>query len=293
MLLESVPKIPSNFGEKENLIETGISLALKLRRQEKLENLCLELFSLRTNPVNYLKLRYYSDDYHKYDVKIQDIYETAYVNSGKAVSDSGYYRESLSSYYIGKFSLHGYHLMRLLDGRAYEFFYCVKCDINCQNFKGTLPYTGLLLGYLLLAKKYCSKRAFDYILTALSELFSMTRDYGAMFSFKNRQSADKLPSSEDLLKQWLEHTYIKNNFEENLLSIIDVNLMDLIKQVLNSKRTSLYGDVVTWVVMIFDLCKIYKQDSKKAKLIDYIVTNHSGKKAFLRRLEEAGVALIK
>lgn len=182
---------------------------------------------------------------------------------------------------------------RLLDGRAYEFFYCAKCDISCQNFKDTLPYTGLLLSYLLLAKKDCSKRAFDYIHTVLADLFIMTKNYGSMFSFKNGQSVDKLPSSEDLLKQWLEQTYIKNNFEEKLLSILDVNLMDLIKQVLNSKRTSLYGDVVAWVVMLFDLYRSYKQDSKRVKLIDYIITNHSGKKAFLRRLEEAGVALIK
>ncbi len=292
LLLESIPKIPSNFGEKENLIETGIFLALKLRKQEKLESLCLELFSLRTDPVNYLKLRYYSDDYHKYDAKIQNIYETAYVNSGKAVSDSGYLRGHLSSDLTGKFSLNGYHLMRLLDGRAYEFFYCVKCDIDCQSFKDTLPYTGLLLSYLLLAKKDCSKRAFDYIITALTDLFSMTKNYGAMFSFKNRQSVDKKPSSEELLKHWLEHTSIKNNFDDNLLSIIDVNLKDLIKQVLNSKRTSLYGDVVIWVVMLFDLYKIYKQDGKKAKLIDYIITNHSGKKVFLKQLSAAGMHLI-
>lgn len=69
--------------------------------------------------------------------------------------------------------------------------------------------------------------------------------------------------------------------------------MTLIKQVLTSKRTSLYSDVICWVVMLFDLYKIYKLDNKRAKLIDYIITNHSGKKAFLKRLEEAGIALIK
>lgn len=293
LLLESITKIPSNFGEKEYLIEIGIFIARKLRRQENLENLCLELFSLRTNPVNYLKLRYYSDDYHKYDAKIQNIYETAYVNSGKDVSGNGYLRDNLRPYYASQFSLHGYHLMRMLDGRAYEFFYCVKCDIDCQNFKDTLPYTGLLLSYLLLAKKGYSKRAYGYILVALTDLFINIPNYESRLSFKYKQAVGNLPSSEDLLKLWLEQTSIKNNFDEELLSIVDVNLMTLIKQVLTSKRTSLYSDVICWVVMLFDLYKIYKLDNKRAKLIDYIITNHSGKKAFLKRLEEAGIALIK
>lgn len=61
LIIESLPKIQSKFGEKEDLIEQGILFAKKLKRQKDLENLCLELFSLKINPVNYLKLHYYSD----------------------------------------------------------------------------------------------------------------------------------------------------------------------------------------------------------------------------------------
>ena len=59
LIIESLPKIQSKFGEKEDLIEQGILFAKKLKRQKDLENLCLELFSLKINPVNYLKLHYY------------------------------------------------------------------------------------------------------------------------------------------------------------------------------------------------------------------------------------------
>lgn len=151
LIIKSLPKIQSKFGEKEDLIEQGILFAKKLKRQKDLENLCLELFSLRTNPVNYLKLRYYSDDYHKYHVKIQDIYETYYgdVNSIEGSNICGLFYSGFND----DVSENGYRLMRILDGRVIDLCCSVKRLLNDQSYKDSLFYKGLLLGYILLSKK--------------------------------------------------------------------------------------------------------------------------------------------
>ena len=112
------------------------------------------------------------------------------------------------------------------------------------------------------------------------------------FSLNKAKLLEDVPSSKELMKLWLENTSIQNNYEDKLFSAIDVNFNNLIESALTSKRSNLYADVACWIVMLFDLYKIYQQDSKKAKLIDYIVTNHSGKKAFLRQLSAAGINLI-
>lgn len=293
LIIKSLPKIQSKFGEKEDLIEQGILFAKKLKRQKDLENLCLELFSLRTNPVNYLKLRYYSDDYHKYHVKIQDIYETYYgdVNSIEGSNICGLFYSGFND----DVSENGYRLMRILDGRVIDLCCSVKRLLNDQSYKDSLFYKGLLLGYILLSKKESPKQAYDFVQSELSELFTMYShlDFGmSRFSLNKAKLLADVPSSKELMKLWLENTSIQNNYEDKLFSAIDVNFNNLIESALTSKRSSLYADVACWIVMLFDLYKIYQQDSKKAKLIDYIVTNHSGKKVFLRQLSAAGINLI-
>lgn len=294
LIIKSIPKIPSDFGEKEDLIEQGILFSKKLKRQKDLENLCLELFSLKTNPVNYLKLRYYSDDYHKYDVKIQDIYE-AYYGDNKSIEVSNICGLVYSGF-NDDISENGYRLMRILDGRVIDLCGCDKRLLNDQSYKDSLFYHGLLLVYLLLSKKDCKKRAYEFVHSESSTLFTLySSTFGelSMFSLNKAKLLDAVPSSKELMKLWLENTSVQNNYEDKLFSVIDMNFNNLIESALISKRSSLYDDIACWIVMLFDLYKIYKQDSKKAKLINYIVTKHSGKKALLRRLEEAGVALIK
>lgn len=294
LIIKSIPKIPSDFGEKKELIEQGILFSKKLKRQKDLENLCLELFSLKTNPVNYLKLRYYSDDYHKYDVKIQDIYE-AYYGDIKSIKGSNIYGLVYSGF-NDDLSENGYRLMRILDGRVIDLCGCDKRLLDDQSYKDSLFYQGLLLGYLLLSKKDCPKRAYEFVHSESSTLFTL---YSSTFfglsriSINKAKLLDEVPSSKELMKLWLENTSIQNNYEDKLFSVIDMNFNNLIESALISKRSSLYDDIACWIEMLFDLYKIYKLDSKRAKLIDYIITNHSGKKAFLKRLEDAGIALIK
>lgn len=293
LIIESLPKIQSKFGEKEDLIEQGILFAKKLKRQKDLENLCLELFSLKINPVNYLKLHYYSDDYHKYDVKIQDIYE-AYFCDNNSIEGSNICG-LLYSGFNDDVSENGYRLMRILDGRVIDLCCSVKRLLNDHSYKDSLFYKGLLLGYILLSKKESPKQAYEFVQSELSELFTMYSHLVlgmSRFSLNKAKLLEDVPSSKEMMKLWLENTSIQNNYEDKLFSAIDVNFNNLIESALISKRSSLYGDVACWIVMLFDLYKIYKQDSKKAKLIDYIVTNHSGKKAFLRQLSAAGINLI-
>ncbi len=184
--------------------------------------------------------------------------------------------------------------MRILDGRVIDLC-SVKRLLNDQSYKDSLFYKGLLLGYILLSKKESPKQAYDFVQSELSDLFTMYShlDFGmSLFSLNKAKLLEDVPSSKELMKLWLENTSIQNNYEDKLFSAIDVNFNNLIESALTSKRSSLYADVACWIVMLFDLYKIYQQDNKKAKLIDYIVTNHSGKKVFLRQLSAAGINLI-
>lgn len=288
-IISSAQEIPAEYEEKGELLEYGILSARALNQQKALEDLCLELFSLKPCPANYLKLRYYADDYHKEDWTIRNIYEKAYFETGKDnyINDNHYF----SGLFINsKFTSDGYHLMRMFDGRAYEFFCSVTPSYSVQNFNRTLFAKGLMLGVLLLSRNDASNKAFDWIFPLVSNLFSLTPEHNILIVLKFELShLYKEVPNDSILRLWLENTSIENNDENKLFSIIDSHVTTWIFEALASKRSSLYTDILNWIVCLQALCNNLGRTDKFYDLINSIKLKHSGKKVFLRKLKEIGV----
>lgn len=295
LICESAQLIPSKFNEKERLLQIGIVLARALKKQKELESLCLFLFSLNTSPVNYMKLHCLSDDYHKYDDRIREIYETAYTN----VKDDEKKNHSITRLsddtYSGEFSLPGYYLIKMLDGRFDEFISIEKEGFSEYSYQNCLSYKGLLLGYLLLMKKECKAKTFKFIQSDIEVLFTLNGNLAYRYdcdALTFSSFIKSLPSAETVINQWIEHTSIHNSSEEKLFEIVDENLNRLISEMLASKRTSHYGDVINWIVMLINLYEVRCCPEKRHRLLNFIATKHPGKKVFIKRLyDEGGIKL--
>lgn len=291
LVLECVPEIPPKFYEKEQITELGILLANKLKRQNDLEKLCVDLFSLNACPLNYLKLRYYSEDFHKYDAIIQNIYENEHKKDKCSEKDLDFCDLQLSGFY-DNYSFNGYLLMKILDGRAFEFSRCENKQLTYQNFKGSLLYASLLLGYLVLSKKYCSKRSFEFASSTLSNIFTLypiLAFSGYTYTLKKAELLNDKLTSEVVLKHWQKHTSIQNNYEEELFKQIDKNFNALIESALDSRRPNLYENIINWILILLNLYQINEMKDKKESLLKYLTTKHSTKKVFIQKLKKFGI----
>lgn len=291
LILESVPIIPAKCNEKEMITEIGILLANKLKRQNDLEKLCVDLFSLNASPLNYLKIRYYSEDYHKYDEIIQNIYENEHKNDNSSDNDLDLCDLYLSGFY-DNYSYNGYLLMKILDGRAFEFSNCENKQLTYQNFEGSLLYASLLLGYLALSKKYCPKRSFEFARTTLANVFTLypILTFSAYtHMLKKAELLNDNLTSEVVLKHWQKNTSIKNNYEEELFNQIDKNFNALIESALDSRRSSLYEKIINWILILLNLYEINEKKDKKKSLLKYLTTKHSTKIVFIQKLKMFGI----
>ena len=289
LIINSAQELPAEYKEKAELLEYGILSARDLNQQKELEDLCLKLFSLKPCPANYLKLRYYAADYHKEDKTIRNIYERSYLENGKDNhgKDDHYFSELFIN---SKFTSDGYHLMRMLDGRVYEFFCSVKPKYSVENFNRTLFAKGLMLGVLLLCRNDVSNKAFDWIFPLVSKLFILNPDHNILNVLKfDLSHLYKEVPQDSIIKRWLENTSIENNYEDKLFSIIDSHVTTWIFEALASKKSSLYTDILNWIVCLQALYKILGCTDKSYELINSIKLKHSGKKVFLRKLKEIGV----
>ena len=288
LVLECVPDIPAEFYEKEQITELGILLANKLKRQNDLEKLCVDLFSLNACPLNYLKLRYYSEDFHKYDAIIQNIYENEHKNDKCSEKDLDLRDLCLSGFY-DNYSFNGYLLMKILDGRAFELCDCENNQLTCQNFKNSLLYAALLLGYLVLSKENCPKRSFEFASSTLSNVFTLYTHLsfsGYTYMLKKAELLNDNLTSEMVLKHWQKHTSIQNNYEEELFKQIDKNFFALIESALDSRKPSLYENIINWILILLNLYETKERNDKKESLLKYLMAKHSTKKGFIQKLNK-------
>jgi len=289
LIKEAVERIPLKFIEREELLEIGVLLAHTLKKTCDAEKLCHELFSIAITPDNYLKRRYYAKDYHKYDKVILNIYENAYV-----LSQDKNDRRSHNQLKRSGFTLDGYHLMRLLDGRAFEFFYCVKNNLTLNNYHYSLFYRGLLLGMLLLVKKEWHKEAFLFVVHELSPVFSLKPellDASDLRILSKTELLQTLPSERDLIDYWAEHTKVLENYEPKLLSLVEENLNALTEDALASKKPGYYSDIVNWVGALLEIFRLYEQKGKSEKLVNMLLEKHQGKKLLWKMFYERGIKI--
>ena len=289
LIEEAVERIPLKFIEREELLEIGGLLAHTLKKTCDLEKLCHELFSIAITPDNYLKLRYYAKDYHKYDKVILNIYENAYF-----LSQDKNDRRSHNQLKRSGFTLDGYHLMRMLDGRAFEFFYCVKNNLPLNNYHYSLFYKGLLLGMLLLVKKEWHKETFHFAIEELSPVFSLKPellDASDLKILSKTGLMQTLPSERDLIGYWVEHTKVLEDYEPKLLSLVEENLNALIEDALASQKPGYYPDIVNWVGALLEIFRLYEQKGKSEKLVNMLLEKHQGKKMLLKMLNERGIKI--
>lgn len=294
LIQETVEEIPSKFDEKLYLLEIGIRLAKFVKKQDIVEDLSLLKFSLKPSPKNYLKLRYLSDDYHKYDEQIREIYEKAYTkeftNKQKRITID----QDIEPSYFNEFSMYDYYLMKMLDGRYEEAFFKVRKGVDVKSYPDSLFYKGLLLGYLLLVNGKCKDITFDFIKSNVGAFFTLFDDLdfmddGDLDYFMDdgdelEQLSESFPPADVLMKLWLDHTSIQNGYEEKLFEIVDENLYRLITEMLASKRTCFDEDVINLVVMLLNIYDAKGCHEKKERLLTYIATEHLGKRAFIKRL---------
>ena len=189
-LILSVPKISSNTLEKFELLDLGILAAAHFKKQQALEDLCLELFTCMPSLTNYLKLRYYSENYHKYDHKIQDILKQNNPQKNGASSKFGYQLFFFEDSFLLEPSPESYYFICLIEGRFDEFFENIqKTDFKkgpAYDFGNNVFYKGLLLCALLLAGKHdenmdektakskaLGKPSHKFIKKDLAEMFSL------------------------------------------------------------------------------------------------------------------------
>jgi len=289
LIEEAVERIPLKFIEREELLEIGVLLAHTLKKTCDLEKLCHELFSIAITPDNYLKLRYYAKDYHKYDKVILNIYENAY-----ALSQDKNDRRSHNQLKRSGFTLDDYHLMRMLDGRAFEFFYCVKNNLTLNNYHYSLFYKGLLLGMLLLVKKEWHKEAFHFAIEELSPVFSLKPellDASDLKILSKTELLQTLPSERDLIGYWVEHTRVLEDYEPKLLSLVEDNHNALIEDALASKKSGYYSDIVNWVGALLEIFRLYEQKEQSEKLVNMLLEKHQGKKLLLKMFYERGIKI--
>ena len=289
LIEEAVERIPLKFIEREELLEIGVLLAHTLKKTCDLEKLCHELFSIAITPDNYLKLRYYAKDYHKYDKVILNIYENAY-----ALSQDKNDHRSHNQLKRSGFTLDGYHLMRMLDGRAFEFFYCVKNNLTLNNYHYSLFYKGLLLGMLLLVKKEWHKEAFHFAIEELSPVFSLKPellDASDLKILSKTELLQTLPSERDLIGYWVEHTRVLEDYEPKLLSLVEDNHNALIEDALASKKPGYYSDIVNWVGALLEIFRLYEQKGKSDKLVNMLLEKHQDKKLLWKMFYERGIKI--
>ncbi len=282
LIKNAVPLIAHNFREKKEFLELGILCGRKLSQQKDVEEFCISLFSLFCNPVSYLKLRYYADDYHKYDDVILSTYEKSHILNSKFLKETRMADAAASN---------SYYLMCLLDGRAEVFFSNVKKKSEDVLFDGLLYDTGVMLCVLLLGKKEPHNPAFDFIYKELSKSSYFN------FSFSHYEAYIKhLPVYEEIdagqvLKLWCEKTDIAGGFESKLFGITDEYISNFIFAVLAAKKSSIYPKVVKFIRVLLELYRLHDCMDKKTALLQILRLKYSSRKKFILLLKEYGIKI--
>lgn len=308
-LILSVPKISSNTLEKFELLDLGILAASHFKKQQALEDLCLELFTCMPSLTNYLKLRYYSENYHKYDHKIQDILKQNNPQKNGASSKFGYQLFFFEDSFLLEPSPESYYFICLIEGRFDEFFENIqKTDFKkgpAYDFGNNVFYKGLLLCALLLAGKHdenmdektakskaLGKPSHKFIKKDLAEMFSLVLyfDYLDLSKLENLKIYAEIPS-EKLISLWFENTVLSADDTVSLLRDFSSNVTDMIDTVLEANRTSLFPAIAEWIKVLSEIYTYYGEEQRLVELQDLILTKYSGKKTLINLLKKKGINL--
>ena len=66
---------------------------------------------------------------------------------------------------------------------------------------------------------------------------------------------------------------------------IDKNFFALIESALDSRKPSLYENIINWILILLNLYETKERNDKKESLLKYLMAKHSTKKSFYSKIE--------
>ena len=286
--MEAMEKLPENWIIRSEIALLTAEYALKKNDRKVSESCWLEAFRSDASVVNYMRLRFCTEDWHKYHEQVRQIYRNSYEKTKTIVRNYSLHalldaQRETSLYDTGYFSIMFFE----------EEFESVQNEAvnekSALGWSSTFMKEGLALFLLLI---YNGRDLPKGLSAMRSRAISACAFQVEAFQKGTKIKYGKEDNNDvfwDLFCEWKHECELSDEDAERWLEDMKRQMERRTEGIMENNRRNYYGECASYIAAIGEVEESRGKENAKERLMEYYKKKYSRRRAFHQELRNYGL----
>lgn len=281
--IEALKRIPSDLSIRAQIALMTAGFAAELKHVDIMEQCWMEAFRSCTNPVNYLRIRFLSRDYNRYEDEVNDIMQSEWKKSSQIQNTSG-------NRYLNKNQLdrNDYCTMLYFEQKSDEMISTGMSVDYDLGWSTTFMKQGIAMLLCMLDRN----ERYDKGMQKMMKLVLHATDLTNTALFEGTGITDDRSDEQimkDLMNTWKQTVVLTEEMKKEYLKRLDGWIERRVKAIMSNNRSNYYDECAAFVAAYGEVLESFGLRSGKQITMMKYRQKYPRRSSFLAALDHYGL----